>query len=462
MIYAGTRINLFSWWSVMAAKPLTVLLLCENEKAANLDRRALREAGIANVHVLTSGIEAARLLANPNLAGSRYPDIVISLRQLADMDCEQFCAIVRQHPGLTRLPILLILPNEGDAEQMRALGCRASSLLGRPYSINTLKKHLVPLVREVPAQRRQRDEIAGMAAEQFEEALATYGVLLRSEKKPEDYFKAGMKSLSEQRWNLAIAAFERAMRDPETKAEAELGLAAAFKGRGDMDRFRTWLGEASETFVSAKRWGRARSAYARLLQHDPSAKNPFLSHAHKLIRQQEYGQAAEALVQSLNLMPKMKAGERYARICMAAEDPEEMFAALEQSLHEEGDHEFMALDIRRSLNVMEKQREERQRQMALERKWQLARSLTRQKQAGAPPDNAVQPAETPLKSVAREWEEEDLSRPASDHPVLAPLGEQEATSELFMKKPALNEFLSVIKLTWKLAGKSRESRRKSS
>lgn len=434
----------------MPAQPLTVLLLSENEKAGNLDRRALREAGIGNVHLMTSGIEAARLLANPDLAGARYPDIVIALRQLADMDCEQFCAIARQHPGLGGLPILLILANEGEAEQMRALGCQASSLLGRPYSINTLKKHLVHLVRQVPEQRKLRAQISGMEAERFEEALATYGVLLRPEKKPEDYFKAGMKSLAEQRWDIAVTAFEQAMRDPETKAEAELGLAAAFKGRGDMQRFRTWLGEASESFVSTKRWNRARSAYARLLQHDPSAKNPFLSYAHKLIRQQEYKEAADALVQSLNLMPKMKAGERYARVCMAAEDPEKMFAALEQSLEEEGDHDFMASDIRQSMTVMAKHREERQRQMALERKWQLAQSLAKRKREAQTPELAPETPELRQETVVEAWSEEE-GLASEDLPALEPLGD--AASELFAKKPRLNEFLSVIKLTWKLSGK---------
>ncbi len=443
----------------MPGQPLSVLLLCENEKAGNLDRRALREAGIANVHIMNSGIDAARLLGDPASAGPRYPDFVISQRQLADMDCEQFCAIIRQHPGLVNLPVLLILPNEGEADQMRALGCSASSFLGRPYSVNTLKKHLIKLVRQVPAQRRQRNLIAGMNAEQFEEALATYGVLLRTEKKPEDYWEIGMKSLAEKRWNIAITAFEHAMRDPEKKGDAELGLAAAFKGRGDMQRFRTWLGEASETFVSARRWNRARSAYARLVKSDSTARNPFLSHAHKLIRQQEYGEAAEALVQSLNLMPKMKAGERYARVCMAAQEPEKMFAALEQSLQNEGDHEFMADDIRQSMKVMERQRKERERQMALERKWQLTQSLARQKQADLPQRReAAQEQES--GPVISAWDEAGpVSGPDSDLPLLAPLGEDETTSELFSRKPRLNEFLSVIKLTWKLAGRNRRAGR---
>lgn len=439
----------------MSGQPLSVLLLCENEKAGNLDRRALREAGIANVRLMTSGIEAARLLANSQ--GASSPDIVISLRQLADMDCEQFCAIIRQHPGLTNLPVLLILPSESDAEQMRALGCQANALLGRPYSINTLKKQLIPLVRHVPEQRRLRGSLTSMNTEAFEEALATYGVLLRAEKRPEDYFKAGMKSLGDKNWNLAIAAFEHALQDAETKAEAELGLAAAFKGKGDMQRFKTWLGAASESFVSSRRWDRARSSYARLLQHDASAKNPFLSHAHRLIREQDYDEAAEALVQSLNLLPKMKAGERYARVCMAAADPEKMFAALEQSLDKEGDHDFMAGEIRQSLDSMARQREKREREMALERKWQLAQNLARQKRMAETPELAPEEPEMHKASVATDWDDEDSPEAI---PALAPFGTPEHGDELLAKKPRLNEFFSVIKLTWKLARKTRNENAK--
>lgn len=452
--------------------PLQILLLCENEHSANVDRRALRDAGVSNIRLLTSGIDAARLLAGMDKTAPRLPDLVVCQRQLSDMDGEQFCSIIRQHPKLLGLPILLILSNDSEAAQLSALGCGASALLGRPYSVVALKKHLSQLLRAVPEQRRLRQAAEQADTSAFDEALATYGLLLRSERQPEDYFKVGMRSLEENRWDVAIAAFERALRDAQIKAEAELGIAAAFKGKGDMKRFKAWLARACDTFVAAKRWNRARTAYARLLQHDPSAKNPFLAEAHKLIRQREYNEAAAILAHSLALLPKIKAGERYARVCMAAEEPEEMFEALERSLAEEGDHDFLAADIRQSLDVMTRQREERMRQLAAERKRQLAHALARQKEneareaaMQARAEQKALAAVEPMPIVAgwneeigepeqgEEWEEEEETQLL---PVIEPLGRHEATSELFTKKPKLNELFSVIKLTWKLAARAKK------
>lgn len=478
-----------------APKPLTILLLAESEKAAALDRRALRDAGYSQVRVMTSGIDAARLIAGMDkpLDGF-YPDVAMCSRQLADMDGEQFCAIIRQHPQLLGFPVLLLLPNEDEVQQLRALGCGASALAARPYSVDFLKKKIQELARGVAGTRQLKEAAEKADTRAFDDALATYGVLLRTERQPEDFFKVGMKCLEERRWAIAIAAFERALRDAQIKAEAELGIAAAFKGKGDMARFKAWLARATETFIAAKRWNHARTAYARLLQHDPSAKNPFLAEAHRLIRQQLYDDAAQCLVQSLSLVSKMKAGDRIARVCMAADDPEEMFAVLEKTLEQEtrGSHDYLGAEIRQSLDVMITQRRERQRQHQQEREWQLARSM-----GVLPEQREAEEAARAAKS-ALEAQEQAAAQKASqgsgikaprvgkplqpagnfgvpedfaDESVLAPLnlaGSADSCDEsddgyvdgeeLFKKKTRLNELFSVVKLTWKL---SRRSRKKS-
>ena len=42
--------------------------------------------------------------------------------------------------------------------------------------------------------------------------------------------------------------------------------------------------------------------------------------------------------------------------------------------------------------------------------------------------------------------------------ILAPLTEAEATSDLFKQRPRLNELLSVMKLTWKLARRKKQEK----
>lgn len=480
-----------------------VLLLCESEPFGALDKRAIREAGAAEVRVMTSGVAAARMLAGLAPAKSGFsPEIIVCTQKLADMDGEQFCAILRLHPRLLAMPVLLVLPNDSEAEQLKTLGSGASALLGRPYSVPVLQEKLAALAAERPRLEQLRVAARHADTSAFDAALATYGILLRPERQPEDYFRVGMRCLEENRWNHAISAFQRALRSAQIKGEAELGMAVAWKGKGDMLRFRAWLARAAETFVRARRWHRARTAYVRLLQDDPDAKSPFIAEAHRLIREKAYEEAAEALAQSLEVTPR--AQDKFARICLTAQSPEAMLAALEAGLGKTmGDAAGDALsrDIRESLNAFAREREERQRQVAAERQWQLSRAMAAQRTASAesaPEENAEDGRGVPLPADAEEsvlntrgatpreqapaadtavppaavaaderslsrgrvplsddGERETSSPPAPLRPTLQPLTEAEATTGLFARRPRLNELLSVIKLTWKLMRRTR-------
>ncbi|MBO4301277.1 MAG: histidine kinase, partial [Desulfovibrio sp.] len=241
-------------------RPLDILLLSESEAMGNLDKRALREAGAGRVENMTSGVAACRLLAGlkPGVQNF-FPDLVVCTQRLADMSGEQFCAIVRLHPLLLDLPVLLILPHDNEVEQLKTLGCGASALLARPYSVRTLQTHMEtlsgprPSLTELARAERLPDTKA------FDEALATYGILLKPVRAPEDYFRVGMQCLAQGKWNNALNAFQKALRGALIRGKAELGMAAAWKGKGDMARYRLYLAKAAATFVRASQWSRARA-----------------------------------------------------------------------------------------------------------------------------------------------------------------------------------------------------------
>ncbi len=478
----------------------SILLLCENESSANLDKKALRAAGYGHTRVMTSGIEAARLLAGMDKPLDGFaPDIVVCLRRLGDMDGEQFCAIVREHPKLAGFPILLITANDAEAEEMRDLGCGASSLLGRPYSVTDLKKALGRFARLPPGRQALRKNGQPVDTSAFEEALATFGVLLRTERKPEDYFKIGMTALGETRWQPAIAAFAHACREPRIRAEAELGLAAAYKGKGEQAKSREMLARAAESFIGDRRWSRARSVYARLLQNDKSAKNPFLAEAHRLIHQHNYDEAATALLYSLGFISIKNAGERYARVCIIADEPEKMLEALKEKLNADarGQYDFLCEEIGSCMEIMKKQKLERQRQHAAERKWRLARDLgampeqqasqadaaqsySRQDAARANPgkmaENSVPAGKTQVAAFKVDGNAIDASPAGSnvfwaceadgknaekeDDATIEAFGRKEMRDEMFTGKSKLNLLFSVMKLTWKLSKGSENSAKK--
>ena len=185
--------------SVPTRQP-SVLLLCKSEQAAAVDKRALRDAGATHIRTMTSGLDAARIMAGlepdkPKLE----PDIIVCQHKLDDIDGEQFCALLRLHPRLLGMPILLLLPNDDEEAQLRALGCGASALMGRPFSVDALRKNLEALMAydRRMAQLDRGKENADQQA--FDDALSTYGVLLKPVRTPDDYFYVGMRCLEEKR-----------------------------------------------------------------------------------------------------------------------------------------------------------------------------------------------------------------------------------------------------------------------
>ena len=362
---------------------LNILLLSESDSLASLDRRALRDAGASRVEGMTSGIDAARMLAGLGTGRAPFmPDVVVCTQRLADMDGEQFCAILRQHPLLLDLPILLILPNDGEVEQLKTLGCGASALLARPYSINVLKAHLESLTASRPSLQQLETAQRYTDTSSFDQALATYGILLKPVREPEDYFRVGMQCLQQRQWNNAINAFQRALRGALIQGHAELGMAVAWKGKGDVARYRHYLGQAAITFVRARHWHRARAVYAGLLKEDPEAKSPFLAETFQMMRQGQYDEAAEVLSQGYDVTPRRQLTERVAQTCLGADEPQHMLAELEASL---GRVMGMAAGplteaIRSNLENLARQQEEKKRQEAVESQWLAARQAARQRE----------------------------------------------------------------------------------
>lgn len=260
-----------------------VLLLSESEALAALDRRALRDAGVARIRVMTSGIQAARILAGLATDSQGFqPDIIVCSQKLADMDGEQFCAILRLHPRLLALPILLILPNDSEVEQLRTLGCGASALLGRPYSVTSLKEQLVTLAASQPRLTQLQQAARYTDTKAFDAAVATYGILLKPGTPARGLFPRGHAvppaEPLEQRHQCLSTGFAQ---------RPDQGRGGAGHGRGLERQGRPFAlprlaGQGGRHFRARPALAPRRAAYARLLQEDPTAKSPFLSQARQL------------------------------------------------------------------------------------------------------------------------------------------------------------------------------------
>ena len=367
-------------------RQIHVLLLSESESMAALDRRALREVGADRVEGLTSGVAAARILAGLDEAPPSFqPDVVVCSQRLSDMEGEQFCAILRLHPMLLDMPVLLILPHDSEVEQLRTLGCGASALLARPYSIDQLKAHLDFLISTRPTLDDLDKASQLTSTKAFDDALATYGILLKPIRQPEDYFRVGMQCLEQRKWNSAINAFQRAMRGALIQGKAELGMAAAWKGKGDLARYKYYLSQAAATFVRARQWNRARAVYGRMLQEDPNARSPFLSEALQQMRQGNYDLAAGILAQGYEVTPRQQITERMAQICLAADTSAEMLANMEACLEQAlgADAQALSAEIRTTLDTLVQEVETKKLEDAAERQWRAGRNARAREEADA-------------------------------------------------------------------------------
>ncbi|MDR2055400.1 MAG: histidine kinase [Desulfovibrio sp.] len=431
-----------------------ILLLGASEQLAVLEKRALRDMGVTQLVFMTSGLDAARFLAAspPEV----LPDVIVCAQKLRDMDGDNFCSLLRLHSRLKDLPTLLVLSSDSEVEHCKTLGFSASALLGRPYSAEDLKKIVLSL-----AATRSRADAAGTesiapvedAAEEFGKALAASA--RRQERRPEDYYRVGRRSLQEGRWNDAIEAFQAALRDGRLKGEAELGLASAWKNKGDMAQCGRSLASAADDFVGAGQWKRARAVYARLLREHPSAKNPFLARAQQALRQGRHADAAKYLAEGLDLTPEAHIRDKMAQICLACEAPEAMLQGLESALtavmSERGRR--LAGGIRGEFRKLHGKREDWRREAEAARRHKVSLLMEREDATDRDAGSGMPPRDTGRDAVPRRdaglmdvQSEANLDWREVTSPLNA-LGNAGGSGEF----AGGNDLISIIKYTWRLA-----------
>ncbi len=312
----------------------SALLLVDMEGNASTEKFALREVGLVRTRVMTSGVQAAKLLSGmgrrQKQEGQENIDLVVCHPRLSDMTALQWLALIRQHPRLANLPVLMITGAQKNNDMLTALHAhKCSASLTRPYTQDDLRTILAKLHEEAPLAQKKS---AAEHTQAFEALLQRFENCKSELGRAEFHFHEGLRFLQTQAWDNALHALTRAATHIDLKGDAELGIAAAWRAKEDMARYHKFLHEAAHTFARAKKWHKARTAYERLLRTLPKASSPFLQSAESFVRAQQFTDAAEALLAGRNLGPMENAAQRLAKACLSTQNPNHTVDALLKAL----------------------------------------------------------------------------------------------------------------------------------
>ncbi|MBR3663964.1 MAG: hypothetical protein IKN64_04825 [Desulfovibrio sp.] len=438
-----------------------VLLLSDSHLPNAVDKKVIREAGCQQITSMGLGEEAARFLADDPLgAASR---ITVVNERLTDMSGEQFCTLVRMHPRLTGIPLLLVLASENERDQLQVLGCGASDLLARPFSVEVMQRKLQNLSSAIlPAQKlAQTKSLIDSSA--FDACLDDLQSLLRPNRhRPEEFFKAGMQCLAQKKWNSAISAFHRAMSSQLIKGEAELGMACAYKGKGKEREMTLWLQKACDSFVACGKWQLARMVFARLAARGET-RNPFFVQARKQILDGHYEDAVTTLMESLATVSESVAGAKMAELCTLAQTPSLMLDYLSSAIGQRmGDDSPLAGCLFRNFSLKQKEQSEREEKASEERALNLSRRLLKTETPVEPePKTSQRPVKNQGKVGIPTREEERIPELFSLPDDTVKLGSNPKLPDFSaptpLRFPGLGDLLTMIKMTWHLVRKQHHS-----
>ncbi len=453
----------------------SALLLVEDASASSLDKYALRDAGLEHIRSLNLGLQAVTLL-NEELNTANMPsipslddttnntakspsaphiDIIFCHARCQDISARAFIELVRTHPAFNHIPIILLAKNDAEAELLQTIEKTANfiGLIKRPYTAQSLHEYIGAMSAKL--QIENISENVG-SAEEFFTLLQRYENAKSGEGRAEFFFQEAMRAMQEKSFNDAIKAFKKTLFHANFKGEAEVGLAAAYKAKGDAKNYRYYIHEATLTFIRANKWDKARMAFEKLIKIMPTAEDMYAQRAKYLVNAKAYAKAAETLLAAPNkqeLVHHKNTSALLIEACLYSENPP---FTVEQIIKAFKDPSLqpLALGLRKALEVGQKKydRSLQKRRDARKIQEEKAKEMAQNAANKAPHIHAFSESIPGAPSLLSNVESKKITSKdkAKKQAPIAPLQEEDIESQALAAFPKLQEVASVIKVTLKL------------
>ncbi len=120
----------------IAGPPMEIMLIEDNAGDVRLTVEALKEARVANrLHVARDGVEAIRMLKEPDNASPR-PDLILLDLNLPRKDGPAVLKEIKQDDALRHIPVVILSTSQAEQDILRSYRLGASAFVTKPVEID--------------------------------------------------------------------------------------------------------------------------------------------------------------------------------------------------------------------------------------------------------------------------------------------------------------------------------------
>ncbi len=282
---------------------INVIVTTNNDSHFKEDVESLAQLYIDISNRFSSGVAAMDYI-NYNST-----NLVITDVELNDMNVNEFIKNVNKNFKINQIPVVMISEESSKDFVLDAIGAGCSGFVIRPYSLETLKEHIKNVVdlekfgeieEELVNEANEKINAGNYnsAIEDLQEVVGDGNDLASS------YFEYGTKYLLNKKYTKAIIAFQKALKMNGLYIKAYTGMAEAYNGKGDKEKYKYYLEKAADEYAKIDNFQEVKKLFTEILKADPNAPNPYNTLGINLRKEGKFQLAKDAYFQALNLDPQ--------------------------------------------------------------------------------------------------------------------------------------------------------------
>jgi len=266
-------------------------------------RDHLNRLGYANCARFSSGKSAVEFIKyNP-------ARIIIVDTEVEDLSMAEFVTALREVRQAEFLHILVISSDRTEEFLLCVISAGCSGLVLRPYTLAALEKHMLQSAKleQTPDSDRETVKQAETMIVQgrYEDAIGDLTLVVSQEDEQAGrLFYRGCQHLVDKKWSDAIHAFNQSLARNQTFIKAYEGLAQAYLGKNDIDRYRYYLQKAADEYAKLNNFAKVKKIFVEIVKYDINAPNPYNTLGIRLRQEKQYKEAIKAYFQAVQLSPK--------------------------------------------------------------------------------------------------------------------------------------------------------------